>query len=282
MSHAALDHYAPLAPLREEYHDDGSEVILSIPCQINASRISEICLLGDNQTIYAIRVTIPSLPDNTVSKEEEQKITVLCEHMLGVLRLTYDLEADFIRYGNTYIQMRGFREDRQKPNFQMEIRHEVFSDYKINLDNVRAGFCQTAKLRALVRLCADALHGTLPLQYRYLTLYKLFEKDFRKNKQWRKSEFGKLIGTFEQEFRALNISEMKLFNFIIYLRDRCAHIAVGAEDSPGILGLESGDAELVEAFMPLFWKIARQHINQTYSGVLEVSLFSRVPPRRVE
>lgn len=277
-----LDHYTALTPLREEYRDDGSEEILSIPCQIKGSRISEICLLGKDQTIYAIRVTIPALPDRLISKEEERKITALCEHMLGVLRLTYDLEADFVRYGETYIQMRGFREDGQKPNFRMKIWHEVFNGYKIDLDNVREVFCQTAKLRDIVRLCADALHGTLPLQYRYLTLYKLFEKHFRKNKNWRKSAFEQLLQPFEQEFRALDITKMTLFNFVIALRDKCAHVAVGGEDNPGILGLESPNAKLVEAFMPLFWKIARHHINQTYSEVLEVSLFPRVPPRRAD
>jgi hypothetical protein len=277
-----LYHYTPLSPLREEYRDDGSEVILSIPCQIKGSRLSEICLLGTDQTIYAIRITIPALTEKIVSEEDQRKITGLCEHMLGVLRLTYDLDADFIRFGDSHIQMTSFSDEGQKPNFQMKIWHEVFQGYKIDLANVSAVFCETAKLKEVVRLCADALHSTLPLQYRYLTLYKLFERDFRKNRQWQKSDFGQLLTPFEEEFRALKVSEMKLFNFIIHLRDKCAHIAVGGEDSPGILGLESPDAQLVEKFMPLFWKIARQHINQKYSGVLDVSLFPRVPPQRVD
>ena len=44
----------------------------------------------------------------------------------------------------------------------------------VDVGNVGTVFCKTAKMKEDVRLCADALHATLPLQYRYLLLYKLF------------------------------------------------------------------------------------------------------------
>jgi hypothetical protein len=72
-----LYHYTPLSPLREEYRDDGSDVILSIPCKITGTRISEICLLGTDQSVYAIRITIASLTDKVLSKEEERQLTAL-------------------------------------------------------------------------------------------------------------------------------------------------------------------------------------------------------------
>jgi hypothetical protein len=202
--------------------------------------------------------------------------------MLGVFRLTYDLEADFIRNGNSYIQMTGFVEDGQPLNFQMIIWKEVFHDFKFNARNVGAVFCETAKMKEVVRLGADALHATLPLQYRYLSLYKLFEREFKKNKAWREKEFKKLLKPFEDEFRALKLARNELFPFIIDLRNKCAHIVVGKKNCPGILGLESPDARLVEAFMPLFWKIAAHHLNEKYSGLLETSVFPLVPPRRAD
>ena len=50
----------------------------------------------------------------------------MVEHMLGVLRLTYDLKADFVKYGNSYIKMTGFVDEGQPLNFQMKIWEEVF------------------------------------------------------------------------------------------------------------------------------------------------------------
>jgi hypothetical protein len=275
-----LYHYTPLFPLREEYRDDGSQVILSIPCEITGTRISEICLLGTDQTVFVIRITITSLTERTVSKEEERKITELVEHMLGVLRLTYDLEADFIRHGNSYLQMTHFGDEGQPLNFQFKIWYQVFRDFKVDVGNVGAVFCKTAKMKEDVRLCTDALHATLPLQYRYLSLYKLFERDFKKAKQWREREFKKLLKPFEDEFRALKLTRMELLPFIIDLRNKCAHIVLGQKNNPGILGLASPDAGLVEAFMPLFWKIVAHHLNQKYSGVFETSVFPIVPPQR--
>jgi hypothetical protein len=70
---ATLYHYAPLSPLREEYRDDGSEVILTIPCQIKGSCISEICLLGTDQIVYAIRITLSNVDDRNLHQEEQQK-----------------------------------------------------------------------------------------------------------------------------------------------------------------------------------------------------------------
>jgi hypothetical protein len=242
-------------------------------------------LLGTEKTVYAIRITATSLTERAISKEEERNITAICEHMLGVLRLTYDLDADFIRRGNRYTQMSGFRDEGQQPNLKMKIWNEVFSDYKVDLQNVRAVFCETAKQREhreVVRLCGDALHSTLPLEYRYLTLYKIFERDFKKIRYWQKKELTKLLEPFADEFRTLKLTEMKLWNFIIHLRDKCAHIAVGHDDRRGILGLESPDAQLVEEFMPLFWKIVVKHLNRKYEETLELELFPLIPPRRVD
>jgi hypothetical protein len=276
-----LYHYTFLAPLRQEYRDDGSEIILTIPCNIKGSRISEICLLGTDRTIYAIRVKIPSCPDKNISDEENNKITSLVEHMLGVLRLTYDLKVDFVREGNSYIQLIGVVEDGQESNFEAKIWEEVFKDVNINVDSIRATFCRTVKIKDVVKLCADAVNSALPLQYRYLSLYKLFERDFTKNKKWAK-EFKELLQPFEGEFRALKLTKMELFAFIIDLRNKCAHIVLGKKKSPGILGLESPDARLVDVFMPLFVKIAGEHVNNKYKGILEVAVSPLVPPRRAD
>jgi hypothetical protein len=197
--------------------------------------------------------------------------------MLAVLRLTYDVEADFIRTGCTYIQMTSFVEEGQRLDFRMNLWHEVFKNFKVNVQNVHAVFCETAKMKEIVRLCSDTLHAAPPLQYSYLSLYKLFELDFKNGKQWRN-----FLTPFEEEFQRLGLAQMTLFRFIKDLRDKCAHIALGRRDRLGIVGLESPDARLVEAFMPLFWKIAAHHLNAKCAGLIETSVFQLVPPRRAD
>jgi hypothetical protein len=97
-----------------------------------------------------------------------------------------------------------------------------------------------------------------------------------------KREFKELLSPFEDEFRALKLTPMALFPFIIDLRNKCAHIVLGRKHIPGILGLVSPDARLVEAFIPLFWKIVAHHLNQKYGEILETSVFPLVPPQRAD
>jgi hypothetical protein len=101
----------------------------------------------------------------------------------------------------------------------MSIWNEVFKDFRVNVQNVQAVFCETANMKQIVRLCSDALHATLPLQYRYLSLYKIFELDFKKDQQqWRK-----FLKPFEEEFQTLGLTRLTLFPFITDLRNKCAH-----------------------------------------------------------
>jgi hypothetical protein len=96
-----------------------------------------------------------------------------------------------------------------------------------------------------------------------------------------KKELEKLLNTFDDEFRSLKLTQLKMFNFIIHLRDRCAHIILGNHDSPGIIGLDSPDAQAVETFLPLFWKIAGRHLNDRYGqdGTLVFTPIEPPPPR---
>jgi hypothetical protein len=182
-----LYHYTPISPLREEYSDDGSTVILSINCGMKDGRVFDISLLGTDDTIVSIRVTTPLLNEDKLSNEDKNRITGLVEHMLAVLRLTYDVEADFVRTGNSYITMMSFVGGGQGPRLHIRgIGREINPGYKIKVHNIATVFCNTSKLKEIVRLAADSQHPTLPIQYRYLTLYKIFERDFKKNKRWQK------------------------------------------------------------------------------------------------
>jgi len=119
-----------------------------------------------------------------------------------------------------------------------------------------------------MKLLSDAQDERLPLQYRYLSIYKLLEMEYKREGRW-KQEFERAANKSEAEFKNLGI-KMKPVNYIHYLRDRCAHIKTNRE-AYGVTQLSRKDMVEISKFLPTLNRFCIGIINEKYHDA-DVSL----------
>jgi hypothetical protein len=85
------------------------------------------------------------------------------------------------------------------------------------------------------------------------------------NRRW--VGLNEILKPYEQEYVAMNVSPLALTNIIHAMRDKCAHIKVGANDSLGIVGLDGPDAKIVTSLVPLLGRIVSTYLNTKNVGM---------------
>jgi hypothetical protein len=255
--------WSPLAPLIETYSDDGTRDLCTAEISIKDTGNFQVSLVGTKHAIELIRVaTLDS--DGNLSPKQSETVGKLVDHMLAVLRLTHNVAADLIRFGENTISL-GANDRDGKPNLQVKIGEIQGALPEVASDNIRNVLVASMPYRHLMKLLADAQLPTLPLQYRYLSLYKILELEFRVNRRW--GGLNEILKPYEQEYVAMNVSPLALVNIIHAMRDKCAHIKVGANDSLGIVGLDGPDAKIVTSLIPFLGRIVSTYLNTKNVGM---------------
>jgi hypothetical protein len=255
--------WSPLAPLIETYSDDGTRDLCTAEISIEDTGKFRVSLVGTKHAIELIRVaTLDS--DGNLSPKQSETVGKLVDHMLAVLRLTHNVAADLVRFGENTISL-GAHDRDGKPNLQVKIGEIQGALPEIASDNIRNVLVASMPYRHLMKLLADAQLPTLPLQYRYLSVYKILELEFRVNRRW--VGLNEILKPYEQEYVAMNVSPLALTNIIHAMRDKCAHIKVGANDSLGIVGLDGPDAKIVTSLVPLLGRIVSTYLNTKNVGM---------------
>ena len=134
----------------------------------------------------------------------------------------------------TFISL-GCHDVGERPDLHLRFEVPRTDNNAIDWHNVKNVYTQSYDLRPLIILISDTQNGSLPPQYRYLSLYKAFEFEFRVGSKWR--GLGEILATIEPEYVSLNVGRGKLLGLFHDLRDRCAHIKTGSKDRLGIVGL---------------------------------------------
>jgi hypothetical protein len=124
-------------------------------------------------------------------------------------------------------------------------------------------FAGSTKIRHLMKLLSDTQLLSLPLQYRYLSLYKIFELELKFGGKW--NGLDTLLAPYQEQYGALKVSDRALKNIIHELRDKCAHIKTGNNDDLGIVGLDHADTKIVSALMPLLIQIIANYISEKHA-----------------
>jgi hypothetical protein len=267
--------WSPLAPLLKSYADDGTRDLCTAEICIKTTGDFKISLVGEKHAIELIRVaTLNS--DGNLTPLQAETVTKLVDHMLAVLKLTYDPAIDLVRFGENAISL-GAHDVNGRPNLHVQIDEVIGALPEVPADNIRNVLVASAQHRHLIKLLADVQTPALPLQYRYLSLYKILELEFRTARRWG-TAFDKTMTAYAAEYRKLNISHQTLTNLIHAMRDKCAHIKTGGKDSLGIVGLDGLDAKIVIALMPLLMKIITTYLNEKYSHLMTFGNARAFPP----
>ena len=254
--------YSPLAPMLERYFDDGSRDLCKAEISIGDTGDFELCLVGNESSIELIRVA--TLNSHSPNPKQAETIGKLMDHMLAVLRFTYRTDVDFVRTGEGHLSL-GQRDVNGKPALDCSLREMIDENFRVNADNIRNTFIASMGFRHLMKLLSDTQNNNLPLQYRYLSLYKAFELEFREGRKWPK--LAEAFAPYEARFRELDITPRSLQNLFHDLRDKCAHIKLGSSGDFGIIGLDGPDAKAVAAIFPLLKEIMSAHMSAKYSAL---------------
>lgn len=249
--------YFLVEPTIQKYVDNDSiRPIFEVPL-ITKTKTYKVALFSTKNTIYMLRIMIPDLEEEKIPEEDMKRVLTLKEHMLSVLRVTYNQDVSISPYN-----FWNFRYQNEPPDLNIGFNMFLNPDFQVNSENIRSVYINTFSVRNHIRLFSDAQDKRIPLQYRYLSLYKLIELEFKQKGQWRE-EFTKFLEKFEDDFTKLGLTKKKLNNYIHDIRDRCAHIK-SAKEVIGVTELSREAAIEVSTFLPFLTNICATMLNEKY------------------
>ncbi|PNU18981.1 hypothetical protein C2E25_14960 [Geothermobacter hydrogeniphilus] len=254
-------YYWLLEPLRGGIKDS-NERTPAFKFDIKPERLPdtyEFALYADQDGVPEFaRLIIPNLDEKVIPDEVLPLLQTTKEHLITVLRLTYSYKADYFP-----LTAWTFFSDDQPLKFGLETRlsgKDVF-----NPDNTKNLFFHSMSFREDLRLFVDGGDERIPLQYRFLSYYKILEKNFKKNGLWKKEELEQHLKTYEELFKEAGFIG-KPSSTLHSVRDKCAHIRTGnTRESLGVTHLNHKEAVITSALLPILNRITGQIINSTFA-----------------
>jgi hypothetical protein len=211
---------------------------------------------------YAL-LKIPHLTGDKIPEELIPLIQVHSEHLLSVLRLTHGPEMNLHHQG-----LRFFVDDGTSFNTNIDVS-QIIGDSSFDPDRTREVFEGTFGHGEEIRLLVDSHDYRIPLQYRYLSLYKVLELAFKTGNKWEETKLKSFLNPYQGSFEQLKIASKPLANYIHELRDRCAHIhtgSTGRRQLVGVTELNQREAAKVAKILPILTDICVAVINERGAG----------------
>jgi hypothetical protein len=221
-----------------------------------------VALVCDNdERPEFVRVKIPNLPHEIFPEWADPDLNLIKNHMSAAIRSTYDLNFCYADYPDIY----NFVHAGHGPDLALQLDYE---DRKIFIpEKVKGVFVHTLPFREVLALYMDGGDARIPLQYRYLSLYKIIELNYSSSRKWDFDSLNPFLEPFSKEFLALGFAK-NLFTTLIEIRDKCAHIRTGTGDRQklGVTQLNHREAKLVRKLLPLLQSIAEAVLNSKLDG----------------
>lgn len=252
--------YIIIMPLKEQYDDDGSRDLFSIPINIKDVGQFVASAIGSQNEIELIRIATMDSDGNLIHKQIES-VQLIKAHLFAVLRTTYDASIQEFRQDQTLLSL-GSKDVAGKPDFHIKIELHT-NRPKVDGNNIANVFIATENIRHILILVGEAQDGGIPLHYRYLSLYKAFEAEFKPTGKWIKLE--DLFSVINEQYEVKRTVKRSLINRFHELRDRCAHVLTGGK--LGLIGLPDRDAQDVELLLPLLIRVLAEHVNSKYPAI---------------
>ncbi|MCW5733709.1 MAG: hypothetical protein KIS73_06275 [Enhydrobacter sp.] len=261
-------YYKMIAPVRECYRDDGTRTLFQIPVLHESGAEMEVALIGEPSAPESIRIRLEN-PTHNFTNDQWEAINHLAGYMLTTLRLVHDYSADFARYSGHEIAAWTQADKEGRPTLNIDVKVMAGPPRHIPIDEVRNTFAHTFDNRALFNALADSQRTVLPIQYRYLCLFKVLEHEFKIAGKWG-DRLRLFLQPHDAEFQQLDCGPGTLLRAVNDLRDKAAHIKTGKRSD--VVGITWRDAGRIEKVMPLLHRIVLNHIEERYG------LTRRSPP----
>ena len=257
--------YWLVEPIRDRFWDSSeSAPAFEVPIVLD-NKVYTLALFTDtNGAPEYARLMISNLHSDALHKDALPLIQTVKEHFLSVLRVTYDPEVRlFPRPIWTFI-------DENTPyTIGLETSQQI-RDTPFDPDKTRRLFMLSFPHREELRLWIDGQDWHIPLQYRYLSLYKILELHFKNEENWRENELEVILEKYGDRFVHASVRRKPL-TYIHQLRDKCAHIRMkGKKETIGVTHLRQKEAAAVEQMLPILTDICAEVINTHAKGSFEI------------
>lgn len=205
-----------------------------------------------------LRISIEYVKENKIPEKCLNAIQLIKEHMLSILRISYDHELHFHKFYAWNFIPKG-----NNPSFSIQIQQK-YNTIPVDRERVINNFTSTWEHRYLIKLLTEGINDELPYYYRYLSMFRILEDLFKFNGKWSKPYFNLLEG-FENVYKGKVYSNLSLPAYIDTLRNRCAHgkFIFKKSDEKGITQLDNKAIQELQDFMPLMIEKVASAINQS-------------------
>ena len=257
-------YYWIIAPLRGGIKDVPERLpAFALNVQALDGKDYELSLFCDhrNEPEFA-RCRIPSLGTEAIPDSILPLLQTIIEHLMSSLRLTYRMDLMLAQPSAVW----SFFEE-SKPH-EVSLSIQELGERTFDPQPVKNLFSASFNIRELVRLYLDGVDGGIPLQYRFLSLYKLIENRFRRRGYWENTSLDAFLQPYAAKFIDLGFKGAPA-SILHDLRDRCAHIKTGTKGVREVLGvthLNHKEAVRVQHVLPLLRAICSVVINDRAKG----------------
>ncbi len=235
----------------------------AIPVQAPDQKTYELSLYCDKQgNPEFARCRIPDLETEAIPDATLPLLQSLKEHLLSILRLTYRPDTMLAMPGTAW----AFIENGKPAELSLLI--DEFGSTLYESERTKNLFIQSFELRELMRLYVDGVDERVPLQFRFLSLYKLLELRYRKHGQWNKKALADLLTSYAKAFKDQGVRGEPAA-ILHELRDKCAHIKTGSKGKREVLGvthLNLAEVARVKRILPALRAVCAACINERADG----------------
>jgi hypothetical protein len=257
-------------PIHDSFEDSSDSIpSFSIPVHSDG-RTSVLSLFADDRgrPLY-VRMEIPRLEQEAIPDEMGPVLQTTKEHLLTVLRFTYDPQVKLFPYS-----LWSFVDEGQDYKWGVDITRK-FGCRTLDVDRTRRVFAGSWKQREEVRLLSDGVDERIPAQYRYLSLYKILEIHYKHNGRWRQNELEKFLEEHRSVFTSAGLTKSPR-RLIHTLRDKCAHIRTGSNNERlGVTHLNQKDLIEVNQVLTLLETLCVSILNSRADGAFDIRLPTR-------
>lgn len=163
------------------------------------------------------RIIFVNHDDEELSDREWEKVHKIKEIVLGALRMTYSSMVTFYPLAPQITKEHDIIFNLPELSISDEFTLEAF---KVNL---ACGFY----FQDDFMLLSESYARYYPIMYRYLSLFKIFDRYADNDKKNTKELLKRYLGTYSGQYNKLSLSRSSIENYAMNLRDRCAHSIVG-------------------------------------------------------
>jgi hypothetical protein len=242
-------------PLKRIVDNEHKIPSLEISVRFKANEYKVSILTNEENRPQVIKLVIPGLAKEEIPKDLLPFMQSVREHMLTALRLSFDPHVSLFD-----LHVWSFCTDDKTPSINVEVDWRYNPQF--NADLTHNVFAHSFAHREQFRLFSNGTNEGIPIQYRFLSMYKLIEMQFRRRGKWSNEKLCELARRFEMNFRRKGVTGDPVKE-IHACRDKCVHVRTGKKrEALGVSELNHKEVLSVMKVLPVMAKMGAEILKE--------------------